>query len=186
MKAIVLGLSICLLVGTDYAVEPAVITGRVIITHALTKKRVSLPVYNLRGAPIGLDDSRALPRRLSAVDELSRVVIYLEGPELPKSAPVTATLSQKNRAFVPDFVVVPVGSIVSFPNADPIFHNVFSLSEAKKFDLGYYPQGKTRKVRFDRPCSSGLLPYSRRDECSNSHSAKCFLDPPFQHGDLLI
>jgi hypothetical protein len=44
-----------------------------------------------------------------------------------------------------------MGSVVSFPNFDPIFHNVFSLSKSKSFDLGYYPEGQTRKVRFERP-----------------------------------
>jgi len=48
-------------------------------------------------------------------------------------------------------VIIPVGSSVSFPNADPIFHNVFSLSGAKKFDLGYYPAGQTRVVKFEQP-----------------------------------
>jgi hypothetical protein len=45
-------------------------------------------------------------------------------------------------------VVIPVGSSVSFPNFDPIFHNVFSLSKAKSFDLGNYPKGQTRAVMF--------------------------------------
>jgi len=44
-----------------------------------------------------------------------------------------------------------VGSTVSFPNEDPIFHNVFSLSKARAFDLGYYPAGETREVKFDAP-----------------------------------
>jgi hypothetical protein len=48
-------------------------------------------------------------------------------------------------------LVVPAGSKVSFPNGDPIFHNVFSLSKAKSFDLGYFPQGQTRTVVFDKP-----------------------------------
>jgi hypothetical protein len=48
-------------------------------------------------------------------------------------------------------VVVPVGSTVSFPNSDPIFHNVFSLSRVRKFDLGFYPEGQTRLVKFDKP-----------------------------------
>jgi hypothetical protein len=51
----------------------------------------------------------------------------------------------------PQIVGVAVGSTVSFPNEDPIFHNVFSLSKAKQFDLGYYPEGRTRLVRFEKP-----------------------------------
>jgi plastocyanin len=84
------------------------------------------------------------------VDELSRVVVYLEAPGLDPAPPVSATLTQRNRRFDPEFVVILVGSTVSFPNADPIFHNVFSLSKIKAFDLGYYPAGQTQVVRFDR------------------------------------
>jgi len=47
--------------------------------------------------------------------------------------------------------VLPVGSTVSFPNMDPIFHNIFSLSKAKSFDLGSYDKGKTREVVFPKP-----------------------------------
>ena len=48
-------------------------------------------------------------------------------------------------------LVVPAGSLVEFPNRDPFFHNVFSLFEGKRFDLGLYEAGTTRTVRFDRP-----------------------------------
>jgi hypothetical protein len=46
---------------------------------------------------------------------------------------------------------VPVGSVVDFPNDDPIYHNVFSLSRAKAFNLGRYPQGRSKSQRFDKP-----------------------------------
>jgi len=59
-------------------------------------------------------------------------------------------LIQKNKSFEPHVLVVPVGSIVEFPNEDPFFHNVFSLFEGKRFDLGLYESGGTRLVRFDR------------------------------------
>src|SRR5262245_40950358 len=61
------------------------------------------------------------------------------------------TLLQKNKRFDPHILVVEVGSIVDFPNQDPFFHNVFSLFEGKRFDLGLYEAGSTRSVRFDRP-----------------------------------
>src|SRR5581483_7751362 len=61
-----------------------------------------------------------------------------------------ARLIQKNKIFEPHVLVVPVGSIVEFPNEDPFFHNVFSLFEGKRFDLGLYESGGTRLVRFDR------------------------------------
>jgi plastocyanin len=60
-------------------------------------------------------------------------------------------LIQKNKAFHPSLLVIPVGGKVEFPNQDPFFHNVFSLFEGKRFDLGLYEGGTTRLVQFDRP-----------------------------------
>jgi plastocyanin len=60
-------------------------------------------------------------------------------------------LVQKNKTFQPHVLVVPVGSVVEFPNRDPFFHNVFSLFEGKRFDLGLYEAGTTREVHFNRP-----------------------------------
>jgi plastocyanin len=60
-------------------------------------------------------------------------------------------LTQHNKSFDPHLLVVPVGAMVQFPNRDPFFHNVFSLFEGKRFDLGLYEAGTTRNVSFDRP-----------------------------------
>jgi plastocyanin len=60
-------------------------------------------------------------------------------------------LDQRNKSFDPHVLVVPVGSVVAFPNHDPFFHNVFSLFEGKRFDLGLYEAGSTRDVHFDKP-----------------------------------
>jgi plastocyanin len=60
------------------------------------------------------------------------------------------TLLQKNKMFTPHLLVVPVGSSVAFPNADPFFHNVFSLFDGRRFDLGLYEAGSTRSVVFSR------------------------------------
>jgi hypothetical protein len=57
---------------------------------------------------------------------------------------------QENKTFEPHLLVVPVGSLVQFPNHDPFFHNVFSLYNGKRFDLGLYETGSERGVRFDR------------------------------------
>jgi plastocyanin len=70
------------------------------------------------------------------------------GASLPTQ---TLRLVQKNKNFDPHILVVPAGSLVEFPNRDPFFHNVFSLFEGKRFDLGLYEAGTTRMVRFDRP-----------------------------------
>lgn len=68
----------------------------------------------------------------------------LQQSEIPK-------LIQKNKSFRPGLVVVPVGGKVEFPNHDPFFHNVFSLFEGKRFDLGLYESGTTWFVQFDKP-----------------------------------
>jgi plastocyanin len=60
-------------------------------------------------------------------------------------------LVQKNKSFQPNLLVIPVGGKVEFPNRDPFFHNVFSLFEGKRFDLGLYESGTTRFVQFDKP-----------------------------------
>lgn len=76
----------------------------------------------------------------------------LEGKKDPMPQPPTATytLVQKNKEFTPHLLVVPVGSTVLFPNEDPFFHNVFSLFNGRRFDLGLYEAGSTRAVRFSR------------------------------------
>lgn len=60
------------------------------------------------------------------------------------------SLIQKNRMFKPHLLVVPVGSVISFPNQDPFFHNVFSMFNGKRFDLGLYEAGSSREVTFSR------------------------------------
>jgi plastocyanin len=60
-------------------------------------------------------------------------------------------LVQKDKMFHPALLVIPVGGKVEFPNHDPFFHNVFSLFEGKRFDLGLYESGTTRFVQFDKP-----------------------------------
>jgi hemoglobin len=60
-------------------------------------------------------------------------------------------IEQRGKTFAPHVMALPVGSTVSFPNFDPIFHNVFSLSKAKPFDLGMYKNGETREVKVDKP-----------------------------------
>ena len=60
-------------------------------------------------------------------------------------------LTQKDKQFEPHLLVVPQGSEVQFPNKDPFFHNVFSLHEGVRFDLGLYESGTSKKVRFSKP-----------------------------------
>lgn len=58
---------------------------------------------------------------------------------------------QQNKRFETRVLAVEVGTIVDFPNHDPFFHNVFSMFDGKRFDLGLYEAGGTRSVRFDKP-----------------------------------
>lgn len=82
-------------------------------------------------------------------------VLWLEGAQ--QSRPGRYTIDQKNKTFIPRILVVGKGSTVSFPNRDDIFHNVFAEFDAKKFDLGMYPRGQTREVKFDKPGVVSIL-----------------------------
>jgi plastocyanin len=78
-------------------------------------------------------------------------VVYLEGAVPGPAGPRTATMAQRDTAFAPGAVVIPVGGSVVFPNEDPFFHNVFSYSTTERFDLGRYPRGESKTVEFDQP-----------------------------------
>jgi len=80
------------------------------------------------------------------------VAVALESLDHPTPLIVPDTpfvMAQENTAFVPDLMVVPVGATVTFPNRDAFFHNVFSYSPPRNFDLGRYPKGETRTVTFE-------------------------------------
>jgi plastocyanin len=95
----------------------------------------------------------------AAAKDASNVVIWLTPlgnvhPNVSNSrsgAQAHPRLVQTGKHFEPHLLVVPVGTAVEFPNNDPFFHNVFSLFEGKRFDLGLYEAGSTRTVRFDKP-----------------------------------
>lgn len=86
--------------------------------------------------------------------DLRRGVVYLE--QAPRAAfdepePTQAVMDQRNELFVPHVLAVMVGTVVDFPNSDRTYHNVFSLSRARRFDLGRYATGRSKSVRMDRP-----------------------------------
>jgi plastocyanin len=86
--------------------------------------------------------------------DLLRSVVYLESAPAAAFAdvePQHATLDQRNEAFIPHVLAITVGTTVDFPNSDKTYHNVFSISKAKAFDLGHYAAGRSKAVRFDRP-----------------------------------
>ena len=124
------------------------ILGSVEITRKLTSQRMRFRPY---------PGTRQLPPPSSGdlrTDEWRNIVVYLQSDaRLLPATPVPDTLevAQQGETFIPHILPVVQGSTVEFPNNDPIFHNVFSLSAAKTFDLGRYPQGTSRSVTFEQP-----------------------------------
>jgi hypothetical protein len=84
-----------------------------------------------------------------------KAVVFLEGGKLDKQKYPPPTrrplLDQKDMMFHPRVLAVMAGTTVDFPNKDVVFHNVFSYSGPREFDLGRYPKGDSRSVRFDAP-----------------------------------
>jgi len=97
-------------------------------------------------ADLGMPEPRDVP-------DWRRSVVYLE--TAPRGAfeirEERVRMDQRHEAFVPHVLAITVGTTVDFPNNDATFHNVFSLSRTKSFDLGRYAAGHSKSVRFDRP-----------------------------------
>ena len=127
-----------------------------------------VPAVAGSGAPVTAEiqianrSGAALP--VSPRNDASNVALWLVPLDIQtQAAAATAPqkpspqLVQRNKTFHPHVVVVEVGTVVEFPNKDPFFHNIFSLFDGKRFDLGLYESGSTRTVRFDRPGVSFLF-----------------------------
>jgi plastocyanin len=89
----------------------------------------------------------------AAAGEAGRVVVYFEPakPVPPKALPKGLEIKTEAKQFQPRVMALPKGTAVAFPNADPILHNVFSVSEPEPFDLGLLGKGPGKSVVFDRP-----------------------------------
>ena len=120
---------------------PAVVRGRVEIGIPINARRPT-SAYPTRNVPAP---------KLAPESERRHVVVYLRDAQPQAVKPMRVAIHQINESFTPRVVAVTVGSDVEFPNDDPIYHNVFSLSRAKNFNLGRYPKGDSRRVHFDRP-----------------------------------
>jgi plastocyanin len=118
------------------------VRGRVEIGIPVAAKRPTSAAYPGRTVPTAA---------LAPISELQNVVVYLKDAPARRLPPTHVEIRQRHESFIPSVVAVPVGSTVEFPNDDPIYHNVFSLSSARNFNLGRYPQGKTKGVTFDKP-----------------------------------
>jgi plastocyanin len=120
---------------------------------ATTTVRGRVEVIGARGA--GRTRHGAIPGTVVWLTPITTTGAGSEATTATSSPPASPAqnprLVQKNKSFEPHILVVPAGSMVEFPNHDPFFHNVFSLFEGKRFDLGLYEAGTSRMVRFDRP-----------------------------------
>jgi plastocyanin len=111
--------------------------------------RLALPAPEPRPEPGGLGP----PERRGTPDRRTSVVYFDIAPQgaFEEHERPPATLDQRDQTFVPYVLAVMAGTTVRFPNHDRTYHNVFSLSKARRFDLGRYPRGEAKSVRFDRP-----------------------------------
>lgn len=100
----------------------------------------------------GIADLGTQTTQLAAERQMS--VVYLESAPrgaFEQNEPRRAVMDQRNETFVPHVLAVTTGTTVDFPNSDRIYHNVFSLSKTRAFDLGRYAVGRSKAIRFDRP-----------------------------------
>jgi plastocyanin len=112
---------------------------------------VKLTLANSAPSSSSAYERRAIGPRPKALPELKNVVIFFADLPARKPSPATASIAQKDEQFAPHVVAVTAGSSVAFPNEDPFFHNVFSLSRGAAFNLGRYPSGSSRSKVFGRP-----------------------------------
>jgi plastocyanin len=84
------------------------------------------------------------------------VVVWLDAPSAPRPRERRFVVRQRNMEFVPRVLAAPVGATVDLPNDDRIFHNVFSFTNGKPFDLGLYPTGASKRITLDRPAVNRL------------------------------
>jgi plastocyanin len=129
---------------------------------------VQIPAQRALGSLRGRVDVRRVlsaPERRPGVTDLTtptardlpdtrRAVVFLEAA--PSGAfdvrpPSRAQMDQRNETFSPHVLAVTAGTVVDFPNNDSTYHNVFSLSKTKRFDLGRYARGKSKPVTFNQP-----------------------------------
>jgi plastocyanin len=112
---------------------------------------VKLTMANLAPSAATAYERRSVGPRPKAQPELRNVVIFFADLPATKGATTPASIAQRDEQFVPHLVAVTAGSSVAFPNEDPFFHNVFSLSRGASFNLGRYPSGASRSKVFTRP-----------------------------------
>jgi plastocyanin len=140
--------ALCLAALLSASSSPALgseVSGRIVLQKKPRKQVLAPAVYDLRGMTMPDESCGRAP-----VNEFDQVAVWLESHHDQPAPPAAASMRQRNRRFDPELLIIPVGSTVEFPNFDAIFHNIFSLSHTQSFDLGYYPKGQSRVVKFSR------------------------------------
>ncbi len=139
------GAAAFVLMSTTAAQTPprGTINGHVTLTTRVRGTALPSNVYQPRA--VQSHDAAPIP-------EIKNVVVYLKDVAFRGTLPLAQpAIRQKNETFEPRVVAVTRGSTVDFPNDDPFFHNVFSLSSASNFDLGRYPKGRLKSTTFSKP-----------------------------------
>lgn len=123
--------------------DSGTIAGQVKLTSRVRGTPLPSNVYQPRS--VANHDAMAIP-------EIQNVVIYLKDVKFKGALPpARVQIRQEHESFVPRVIAVTRGSTVEFPNGDPFFHNVFSLSSAATFDLGRYPMGRQKSATLNTP-----------------------------------
>lgn len=137
-------IAILLITALDNPVSAGTVVGQITLTPF---RQPNTPVNRYTGRD-AVDLASATSERT-----VSAAVVYLiGGPKTDATPPQEhPQMVQKDQYFEPEVLPILVGTTVDFPNLDPVFHNVFSYSKAKKFDLGRYPKGHSKSVTFDTP-----------------------------------
>jgi len=142
-------------------VTPLLVAGALAVVHipdvraARAHGRITGVVHlvALAGTPLrsGAYPSRRINPQTPDAAEIENVIVFVkDAPTEPDLTMTRASISQRDESFVPRVVAITRGSSVEFPNFDPYFHNVFSLSRAQTFDLGRFRKGEKRDRVFPR------------------------------------
>jgi len=123
--------------------------------NKITGAIVALALFGLTGPTArGTEVSGRVVVQGRSNSNAATTIIYAESLDgRTPIHPVRRKLAQKNKSFLPSVLAIPAGSTVDFPNEDPIFHNVFSLSKPEPFDMGLYRAGASKSRVFSAPAT---------------------------------
>lgn len=149
MKTILLGGFFALALLAPGTLMAGVIRGILRVPAGSVASAAAINPYPGRASSMPGHRPKALGGVMDAVIHVDRVPVATESL-LAATTRDRPKLAQANQAFVPRVLAIAVGTSVDFPNQDPIYHNVFSLSPTRRFDLGKYPRGGSRRVVFPK------------------------------------